>query len=140
MFSKRQLRGVNEVHLLSKDHMGLVCFSLAVVHTFSVARFRLASERFSEKSWAYMILHGLGELELVFAIWSLVFMSFFFVFEGGMPLFSYLKEISFAEPIFVFVVLTACATRPVMHLASSAVSRVASVIPLSGSLSHYLVT
>ncbi|MGZ8937899.1 MAG: putative Na+/H+ antiporter, partial [Limisphaerales bacterium] len=65
------------------------------------------------------MLHFLGEIEVVFGLWVLPLFSVMVFFHGWAPSVAYLNSRNFTEPLFVLVVMTIAATRPVMLFAQS---------------------
>ncbi|MBX3033144.1 MAG: putative Na+/H+ antiporter [Bdellovibrionaceae bacterium] len=99
------------------DHLGTLFFALAVLHTFFVGRLRDLSHRFPKDSFAEGVFHLLGEIEVVFGVWAAAFLGLMAWREGLAPAVTYLDGVNFTEPLFVFVIMAVCSTRPVMDLA-----------------------
>ena len=93
---------------------GTICFSLAVVHTFSVKILQKISRRYPEGSVGENLFHLLGEVEVVFGLWAGIFIIFFIFIFGTTESISYLESRNFTEPMFVFVIMTICASRPIL--------------------------
>ena len=60
--------------------IGTVCFGLAVLHTFSVKTFQHLATKHPEGS---MLLHFLGEVEIVFGIWARLLVGLVALIEEG---------------------------------------------------------
>ena len=114
-----------------------VCFALALIHTFSVSYFRRAAERFPRGSVVESVLHGMGEVEVVFGLWAGVYLLILTGVTGFMPAAEFLKTLSFTEPLFVFAILALCATRPILWLATKIIERVSQALPLAPPLAFY---
>ena len=111
-------------------------FALAIVHTFSTKYFeRLAHLQPSHAG----LWHLLGEVEVVFGFWALVLALVMMVMQGTKSAVEYIDTRNYTEPMFVFVVMVIAATRPILQAALALVQRLATVVPLGGSLGYYLV-
>jgi len=123
-----------------------IIFVCAIIHTFSASALtRMANrlDREHEKKIARLhpddvpdnfvcykaeILHFLGEIEAVFGIWVIPLLSAIFYFYGWDVVRVYLdKEVNYTEPIFVVVIMTIAATRPIIRLAESSLKVIAKV-------------
>ncbi|GIL16774.1 MAG: membrane protein [Oligoflexia bacterium] len=101
--------------------LGTIFFALAVIHTFLVGRIIEWSHHYPKNSFASNILHLLGELEVVFAIWAALFMAVYISREGWGPAIAYQNSLNFVEPFFIFVIMVVCSTRPVLTAARQAI-------------------
>lgn len=116
--------------------VGTVLFALAVAHTFLTKHF----DRMARLQPAHAgIWHLLGEVEVVFGLWALVFICFFVSLDGLQPAIGYLESLNFTEPMFVFVVMVIAASKPILDLASALVLAVARRVPAPGALAFYMV-
>ena len=105
-------------------------FALAILHTFLAQPLRRLGDRFESGSLAENVFHLLGELEAVFALWSVVLFAFL-VFRGGYGSAAhYVESLSFREPAFVFVIMAVSVTRPLIDFASAVISACARLLPL----------
>jgi Na+/H+ antiporter NhaD/arsenite permease-like protein len=116
-----------------------ILFSAAILHTFLVKQFQNLAKRYPEGSIGENIFHLLGEVEVVFGLWSGILFLFMTWNSGLSSAIQYLEERNFTEPAFVFVILTICSTKPVLDLASVSMKALSKLIPLPGSLSFYWV-
>ena len=98
------------------EFVATVCFALAVLHTFSVKFFQAKAQHYSNGSVGENLFHLLGEVEVVFGLWAGLFILIFMSFAGIKDCISFLESRDFTEPIFVFVIMTICASRPVLAL------------------------
>lgn len=105
------------------------CFALAVLQTFFAKQIREYSHRFAKKSFARNFFHHLGEIELIFVFWALLYLLGLAVVSGVDALFVYLQQIHFQEPIFVFVIMSLCATKPVLKTARFMIMQFDRVLP-----------
>ena len=112
-------------------------FALAVVHTFSTRYFEhLAHTRTAHAG----IWHLLGEVEAVFGFWAIVLVLFIALAYGWGTSSAYLDDLTFTEPMFVFVIMVIAASRPVMQFASDGVQAMARVVPAAPGTAGYFVS
>jgi hypothetical protein len=117
-------------------------FLLAVIHTFAAARFTkaahdlqhrenrkaLAAGRPSAPSPAAEVLHFFGEVEVVFGLWAIVLMAAAAIFHGWPAAAHYVNDsVNYTEAMFVVVIMTIAATRPIIGFAEGALRRVAAL-------------
>jgi hypothetical protein len=115
-------------------------FFLAVLHTFFAARFIDASHRLQQRrdaaataagrpptpSVAAELMHFLGEVEVVFALWGIPLAIAIVLSRGWTTVAHYLNDtVNYTEPMFVVVIMALSSTRPIVELAEAAVRRVA---------------
>ncbi len=117
-------------------------FFLAILHTFMTPALLKLSHRFerlhrdrlaatgkpvpdNHVSFRAEVCHFLGEVEAVFGIWTIPLLIFLGAYKGWPAARDYLGRRDFTEPIFVVVVMTIAASRPVLDLAERLVGRVA---------------
>lgn len=115
-------------------------FLVAIVHTFSVARFSKwahdaqrrhdqrmrAAGRATHPSVPAEALHFLGEVEVVFGLWALVLLVAMASYAGWEEAKHYFNDVvTYAEPLFVVVIMALAATRPIVSLAEGSLRRVA---------------
>lgn len=119
--------------------LSTVCFGIAIIHTFTAGYFQKLAHSFPKDSVPENVLHLLGEVEVVFGLWAAIFLSLSFFTEGGEATRSYLEKLNFNEPLFIFVVLGICATRPILRLTEGLIEGMARVIPIAQPLAFYWV-
>jgi hypothetical protein len=117
-------------------------FLLAVINTFAAARFtklghdlqhRLDDEARARgqaptPSPAAEMLHFFGEVEVVFGLWAVVLVAAAVWFHGWNAAAHYLNDsVNYTEAIFVVVIMSIAATRPVIGFAEGALRRLASL-------------
>jgi hypothetical protein len=115
-------------------------FCLAILHTFSVARFTAFAHRVQHDhdereiragrrphpSTLAEFLHFFGEVEVVFGLWAIVLSLAILAWHGFGTVVEYFNHtVNYTEPIFVVVIMALASTRPVVALAESALRRVA---------------
>ncbi len=117
-----------------------ICFTLAILHTFSVSLFNRWANRCRSGSVKENFLHLMGEVEVVFGLWAGIYLFILALMSGLEPSVQYLESLNFTEPFFVFVVMTVSATRPVLEWATFFIGSIARVLPLPANFSFYFVT
>lgn len=117
-------------------------FVLAILHTFTAARFtRLAHDlqhqddaaavaagRRATPSFRAEMLHFLGEVEVVFGLWACVLLAAMAAYGGWHAATHYFGElVVYTEPMFVVVIMALAATRPIVTFAEAGLRRVAAL-------------
>ena len=118
-------------------------FGLAIVHTFLAPAFLKWSHRFKQRhqeqiarkdrthgvgsreevSFLAVLFHFLGEVEVIFGIWVVPLMVAIALDKGWPVARDYLGHgLNFTEPLFVIVIMTIAASRPILKLAEQALS------------------
>jgi len=108
--------------------LGTVFFGLAVLHTFLVGRIMQWAHHFPKDSLWNNVLHLLGEIEAVFAIWAALFMTVYIALEGWPAAIAYQTSLNFVEPFFIFAIMVICSTRPVLGAARQGIMLVSTAI------------
>lgn len=73
------------------------------------------------------ILHFLGEVEAIFGIWVIALLGALLYFVGFTEMKSYIMNVNFTEPLFVFVIMAIASTRPILRFAESCLRFVAKI-------------
>ena len=130
--------------------LATIIFVLAIVHTFlapkimhvahrwrdehqrlireqgRTARDKSHSDAVDDVSFKAEILHFFGEIEAIFGIWVVPLLLAFLIFKDWSTAEHYVSHtVHFTEPMFVVVIMTIAATRPVLLAAQSAMNWVA---------------
>ncbi len=122
-----------------------ILFGLAIVHTFSVKRFEHLAHRYPNGSVGENSFHLLGEVEVVFGLWAGIFIIGMWAMEGGQQAIAYVEgkvpgyNVNFTEPIFVFVIMTMAATRPIIDLCTNLIAFFAKLLPMNEEAAFFLV-
>lgn len=124
----------------SIEYAGTICFVLAILHTFSVKYFQNQAGRYADGSVGENLFHFLGEVEVVFGIWAAIFVASYSLLDTSASAVNYLESRSFTEPLLVFVLMTICATKPILNCASFVIDNMARLLPLNRNLSFYIST
>ena len=120
--------------------LGAILFAVALVHTFSTKFFEhLAHTRPAHAG----LWHFLGEVEVVFGLWAMVLVVLMFAVDGKHTAVSYLDSRNYTEPLFVFAIMVAAASKPILQLAGQAVRLLTRLLvralPVSPGLAFMLV-
>ncbi len=115
-------------------------FALAVIHTFLVKFFQELARKFPDGSPGENLFHLLGEVEVVFGIWAGLFIVFFMAVSGLEAPIEYLQTRNFTEPMFVFVIMTICATRPILILSEKLIRLKGMLLPMKPTVGFYFAT
>lgn len=120
-----------------------VIFLLAIIHTFLASRFtqwshdiehqmetiaklgKRDSEEHDRLQFRAQMFHFFGEVEAVFGIWLVPLAIAIVAFYGWDTLVGYASRTSFAEPIFVVVIMAIASSRPVLRVAEACLAKVA---------------
>ena len=117
-----------------------VIFVCAILHTFAAARVAALSHRVQHASDARAdaegrrrtpsvtaeVLHFLGEVEVVFGLWAVVLFAAMLVYHGWEHAKHYFNdEVNYTEALFVVVIMSLAATRPIVSFAENALRRIA---------------
>ncbi len=116
--------------------LGAALFAVALVHTFSTKFFeRLAHSRPAHAG----VWHFLAEVEVVFGFWALVLVLGIFALEDKHTATSYVDSRNFTEPLFVFAIMVAAASKPIIQLATRTTTLLVKLLPVPAALGHTLV-
>ena len=123
-------------------------FGLAIAHTFLAPAFLRWSHRFKQQhqeqlaekmrtrpvgareevSFLAVLFHFLGEVEVIFGIWVVPLLMAITLDKGWPVARDYLGQgLDFTEPLFVIVIMTIAASRPVLKLAEQTMSMFAAL-------------
>mgnify|MGYP006272685669 FL=1 len=120
--------------------MGTLFFAIAVLHTFTVKRFQSIANQFPEGSVLENVFHLLGEVEVVFGVWAGIWFAYFSLSHSYSEALNYIENLNFREPLFVFVIMTVAATKPVLQISKLLIFNLAKVLPFHLKISRYLLT
>lgn len=121
------------------QYAATVLFVVAILHTFLVKKFAEISHRYPEGSMGENFFHLLAEIEVVFGFWAGVFVVFLAVTLSPQGAIEYVESRNYTEPVFVFVIMAVCATRPVLNFAARVLGGIARLIPGHRDFSEFLV-
>lgn len=116
--------------------LGAILFGVALVHTFSTKFFEhLAHTRPAHAG----LWHFLGEVEVVFGFWAMVLVLLMFAIDGKEAAVRYVDTRNYTEPLFVFAIMVAAASKPILQLAGQVVRQAVRALPLPPGLAFMLV-
>lgn len=125
----------------------LVIFILAIAHTLFANYFTHLAENCKREKGKKLstgtnffveILHFLGQVEVIFAIWAIPLLIVIFSFYDWNTALQYLNSRSYIEPLFVVVIMSVASTRPIIKIAECGVHGIAKL--LGGSLAAWWFT
>src|SRR3569833_1560040 len=108
------------MHLI--EILAAVLFAVALLHTFAARQLSRLAHRFPAHEGLF---HLLGEVEVVFGLWSMVLVVSFAALATWGEAVGYLESRQYTEPLFVFVIMVIAASHPVMQTLRSAVQAAA---------------
>ena len=87
------------------------------------------AKKYKEGSIGENLFHLLGEVEIIFGLWSFVFFIFIMINESLVQAQNYIESRNFTEPLFVFAVMVVASTKPIIDFASQLITTIAKLIP-----------
>lgn len=108
-------------------------FGVAVLHTFCAKYFEVLADRFPRHGG---LLHLLGEVEVVFGFWAMVLIVAMALMAGPAAAVDYAESRHYVEPLFVFVIMVVAASKPVLDIVGTSLSRVARLLPFNTPLAE----
>lgn len=108
-----------------------IIFLGAVLHTFFAPIFQKVAVRFEGNStrnrMLHTLFHFLGEVEVIFGIWILpLALGILYFYDYG-TLTHYIQSVNYVEPMFIAVIMTIAASRPILQFAQRCMHRIASL-------------
>lgn len=153
------IQGVGKVllHRIHEEPFNLVAsllFLCAIIHTFFAGKFADIAHRMEEAHHAKVLsgeaprnsvshwgelMHFLGEVEVIFALWVLPLGVSAMLFHDSHTWFYYITEkVNMNEAVFVFAIMTLASTRPILKCSEKILGGVAS--RFGGSLKAWWFT
>ena len=142
---------------VSEEPFNLVAtliFFLAIVHTFMTGRFMAIAHKWEHEHQEKIkngeagresvhhgaeLFHFLGEVEAVFGIWAIALVVAIVGFYDWKTMVHYISyRVNYTEPLFVVVIMTLAATRPILRLSEAIMRKIAGL--LGGSLTARWLT
>jgi len=141
------------MHRIHQEPLNLVVSLLflgAIIHTFCVGFFRKMAEKFEKRHLAYIKKNGItpknyngdvvmnvsfkaeifyffGELEIIFGLWTIPVFWIIMTKYGWESARGYFDSVNFTEPMFVVIIMTIAASRPVMQFAETILRNIAKI-------------
>jgi len=129
-------------------------FFLAIVHSFLTGRFMTIAHKWEHEHEEKIksgeadsdsvhhgaeLFHFLGEVEAVFGIWAIALALAIIGFHDWKTMVHYISfRVNYTEPLFVVVIMTLAATRPILRLSEAIIRKIANL--LGGSLTAQWLT
>ena len=129
-------------------------FILAILHTFMASKFLAIAHKWEHehqekikagqvKSYEVhlgaRLFHFFGEVEVVFGLWAIALALAIVGFYDWATLVHYVShKVNFNEAMFIVVIMTLAATRPILQFAESAIGKISGL--LGGTLSAQWLT
>lgn len=122
--------------------VALLIFLGAIFHTFMAGSIMSLSHKIEEEhaqrclesgehseSILAQFLHFFGEVEAIFGIWVLVLMGAIAGFKDWSTMVHYVSDtVNYIEPMFVVVIMTIAATKPILNFSENIMKRLAQLI------------
>lgn len=114
--------------------IALGIFAIAVVHTFLsgwIARWaarleeRTVSGAASGRSHVVELLRFAGEVEIIFGLWAIPLFLLMVYFHNWDTAVTYYSTRNYTEPLFIAVIMTLAATRPILQIVKWGLARIA---------------
>ncbi len=145
---------INRVRQEPFNLLATLIFFLAIVHTFMTGRFMAIAHKWEHEHEEKIkngeahresvhhgaeLFHFLGEVEAVFGIWAIALGLAIIGFYDWKTMVNYISyRVNYTEPLFVVVIMTLAATRPILRLSENIIRRIAGL--LGGSLTAQWLT
>ena len=120
------------------EYLSTIIFLLAIIHTFFTGQFNKQAGKRRPGSVSENFLHLMGEVEIVFGLWSAVLIIISLIVFNSEFIISYLNGRDFTEAFFVFVVMTICSTHPILLLFEKILINISKLIPIDKRYSAYI--
>lgn len=108
---------------------GTIFLFVAIIHTFLTSYFQRVANRYPSGSVLENLFHLLGEVEIVFGFWAAILLVCMLFFVGQADTLHFADNLSFAEPIFVFAIMTVASTRPIIETSQKLITHAAKLAP-----------
>jgi hypothetical protein len=116
-----------------------ILLGIAVVHTFLTSYFQKKAHQYPEGSMQENFFHLMGEVEVVFGLWAAILILFLISSLGWNNTLTFVDQINFAEPIFVFAIMTIASTKPVIETARKLILGISSRLPAYQTVATYFL-
>ncbi|MGE5256328.1 MAG: putative Na+/H+ antiporter [Hyphomicrobiales bacterium] len=158
-YGDQDMTGIMEIlrHRAQAEPFNLAAtliFFGAIVHTFLSSKFMSRAHRWEHQHaekirqglaaqhsvhYGAELFHFLGEVEVIFGLWGIALIAAIIGFHDWATVVEYIgTQVNFTEPLFVVVIMTLAATRPILKVSELAMQKIAAV--LGGSLTAWWFT
>lgn len=121
----------NRVRVEPFNLIATIIFLCAVIHTFLAAKITSLAKHYDKVypngTYRGEILHVLGEVEAIFALWLIPLIIAITYFFGWEEVGGYLNKVDYTEAIFVVVIMAIAATKPIISLAETGLKQLARI-------------
>jgi Na+/H+ antiporter NhaD/arsenite permease-like protein len=114
---------------------GALLFAIAILHTFSTGLFERMAQKHPAHAGAWRLF---TEVEFIFGFWAGVLILFIGFAANEKAALDYLESRNYTEPLFVFVIMTVAASKPVLQFASDLVRLISRGIPVARPIAVYV--
>ncbi|MFZ0240224.1 MAG: putative Na+/H+ antiporter [Desulfobacterales bacterium] len=144
----------NRIRLQPFNLVATLIFFCAIVHTFLSGKFMAMAHKWEHEHenkvkqgmvdkysihYGAELFHFLGEVEVIFGLWALALLATIVAFFDWKTAIDYVSyRVNFVEPLFVVVIMTLAATRPILKLSEIVMQKIAGV--LGGGLTAWWFT
>lgn len=116
-----------------------IIFLCAIIHTLSTYRIQKWAEKLEikekKRTIPVLLLFFIAQVEVIFVLWAIpLFLAISFFYNASTAL-EYINTRDYTEPLFVVVILSLTASRPIVHIAETTMKWCAK--GLGGSLSAW---
>ena len=145
---------INRVRQEPFNLIATLIFFMAIAHTFMTGRFMVIAHKWEHEHQEKIksgeadrdsvhhgaeLFHFLGEVEVVFGIWAIALVLAIIGFYDWKTMENYISyRVNYTEPLFVVVIMTLAATRPILRLSEEIIRKIARL--LGGSLAVQWLT
>jgi Na+/H+ antiporter NhaD/arsenite permease-like protein len=123
---------------LSFYYLATLLFIGAIIHIFLTGTLHKLSKNYQQGTFLLNMFQLLGEVEIVFGLWSAIFISISFALYDFNFIINYLNTCIFTEAIFVFVIMSVCSTGPILNFFEKGLINLSHLIPIDKNLSSYI--
>jgi hypothetical protein len=114
-------------------------FVVAICHTFLVKVFQHLACQFPKGTFAQLVFHMMGEVELVLGFWAGIFVASLLLLNGFDYTLSYLDSLRFHETVFVFFIMLISSSPIILRGVQRTLVIATKPLPLSAPVANYLV-
>jgi hypothetical protein len=115
-----------------KEGLATLCLLFTLIHSLNAPAVEKLSHRFQVGSLPHRAFHYLGEIEFIFGFWAILYLFGYMILQSYGETVQFLSSLHFHESLFVIIVMTAAATRPVLDAARVLMGWFESLLPFQG--------
>lgn len=118
----------------SLNFISTILFILAIAHSFLSKPILELAHTFPKYK---KTLHLLSEIEIIFGLWSLIFLTISLGNIGFNSTLDFVSNLSFVEPLFVFVIMVIAASNPILNFITSLIGKITLLFKKNQSVIFY---